>query len=137
MLLKMRRFNNLIKYSGYFIYRWISPVIDPLKAIKSLINYPGFFRDIINYSKKSKSEPLNILDIYPALNEKTPNTSFDSHYFYQDIWAFKKIYQSKVKTHYDIGSSKRFVGFLTAFSKVVMVDIRPLKAKLENLKSEK
>lgn len=133
----MRKFDSPIKNFGYFVYRWISPVIDPIKTINSLINFPGFFRDVFAYSKEKGAESIKILNIYPILGEKTSETLFDSHYFYQDIWAFKKIYQSKTKVHYDVGSNIEFVGFLTSFTKVVMVDIRPLKATLDNFKPVK
>lgn len=133
----MRKFDSPIKNFGYFIYRWVSPVIDPIKTISSTANFPRYFRDVLNYSRMKGAEPIKILNTYPILDERTSETPFDSHYFYQDIWAFKKIYQSKTKAHYDIGSNIELIGFLTSFTKVVMVDIRPLKAMLDNFESVK
>ncbi len=133
----MRKFNKVPKNIGYFAYRWGSTLFDPLKTIKGLYNFPRYFRDLFVYSKTRGAEPVNILDTYPTLDEKTSTTPFDSHYLYQDLWAFKKIYLSKTKSHYDVGSNIEFVAFLSAVTKVIFVDIRPLEATLANFESIK
>lgn len=131
----MRKFNNPIKDFGFFIYRWTTPLIDPLMIIKSLPNLPVFFRDMIIYSKMKGAEPIKLMDTYPVLSEKTAETPFDSHYFYQDIWAYKKIYATKPKAHTDVGSRIIFVGLLSAITKTTFIDIRPLNVNLENFES--
>jgi hypothetical protein len=78
------------------------------------------------YSKMDGAEQINFADTYPCLFDRTPKTRVDSHYFYQHLWAFKKIYSLKPKIHVDIGSSANFVGLLSAITKVHFVDIRPL-----------
>jgi len=133
----MRKFNNPIKDFGFFAYRWMTPIIDPLMPIKSLPNFHSFLRDWFVYSRMRGAEPIKLIDTYPILNEKTTVTPFDSHYFYQDIWAFKKIYTSKTKTHIDVGSRVIFVGLLSAITKTTFIDIRPLKVNLENFESIK
>ena len=131
----MRKFNNKFKDYGYLIYRWVNPLVDPFKLIGGVPGYIGFFRDWVKYSMLNGAETIKILDTYPCIHNKTQTTGFDSHYFYQDIWAFKKIYESKVDHHVDVGSRLDFVGFLTAIAKVTFIDIRPLMAKLENFDS--
>jgi len=119
------------------LYRWINPLIDPLRLIGAIPRYVGFFKDWIKYSELLGAEPIRILDTYPCIHDKTQTTSFDAHYFYQDIWAFKKIYENKPDYHVDVGSRVDFVGFLTAISKVIFIDIRPLMVTLENFDSRK
>ncbi|MDO1448846.1 DUF268 domain-containing protein [Rhodocytophaga aerolata] len=80
----------------------------------------------------NRDEKIKIADLKPILLEKTSIQPFDSHYFYQDIWAFKKIMQSNTANHVDIGSKLDFVGFLTAITKITYIDIRPMYANLEN-----
>ncbi len=133
----MKRFDNPIKNLGYLAYRWIVPIFDPIKVSGGLWNYPRYFKSGFEYSKMYSAEPIKIINTYPILDQKTLTTPFDSHYFYQDIWAAKKIYNSKTKTHHDIGSNIEFVSFLTAFTKVKFVDIRPIKANLSNFESIK
>jgi len=121
----------------YFIYKLISPFFNPFELLNSFPGYARFIKDLIKYSKIEGSESIHLLDIYPCLHDRTKTTSFDAHYFYQDIWALKRIYESKVKHHVDVGSRAIFVGMLTTFTNVTFIDIRPLRAKLEGLECKK
>lgn len=94
-------------------------------------------RDWRKYSQLEGAEPIKLIHTLPNIHDKTLTSRYDGHYFYQDIWAFKKIYESQSKYHVDIGSRVDFVGFLTAITKVTFIDIRPLLAKLDNLDSKK
>lgn len=118
-------------------YLWIRLLFDPIQLIRAGSGYIGFFKDWVKYSSLDGAEQIKIADTYPCIHGKTKTTDFNGHYFYQDIWAFKKIYESKVDHHVDIGSRVDFVGFLTAITRVTSIDIRPLMANLENLHSMK
>lgn len=133
----MRKFNNPVKDLGYFIYRWVTPIFDPLQTIRSLPNFPSYFKDILTYSKMKGAEPIKLLETYPILYEKTSGTPFDPHYFYQDIWAFKKIYANKPKEHFDISSKLIFAGLLSGITKVIYVDYHPIKINLKNFTFKK
>ena len=121
----------------YLLYRWISPIVDPFKVIRGLPSYASFLKSWVKYSRMEDAEPIKILNSYPCIHDKTTNSGFDSHYFYQDIWAFKRIYESEVAHHVDVGSRVDFVGFLTAITNVTFIDIRPLEAKLDRLECKK
>ncbi len=121
----------------YFLYGLVKPVFDPIQIFWSFFRYPGFLCDLISYSKMSGLEKISLLDICPILGDKTKTSPFDSHYFYQDIWAAEKIIKSKIKRHIDIGSRVDFVGFLSTITKVTFVDIRPLEVNLKNFESIK
>jgi len=133
----MRKFNNKFKDLYLLIYRWVIPLIDPPRLVRGIPRYVDFLKDCAKYSKSEGAEPIKLINTYPRIHEKTQTTSFDSHYFYQDIWAFKRIYESKPNHHVDVGSAIDFVGFLTAITKVTFVDIRPLLATLDNFDSIK
>ena len=115
---------------AYFIYKWMKPVFDPLK-FKLILYYPGLLLSLVRYKRMPGAETVNILSTQPCLGEKTSTSKFDNHYFYQDIWAARKIFESGAKKHIDVGSRVDFVGFLTCFTKVIFVDIRPLEADLD------
>jgi len=84
------------------------------------------------------AESISFSDTYPCLFDRTAKTSVDSHYFYQHIWAFKKILDSSCESHVDVGSNVDFVGLLSTISPVEFVDIRPLAvSNVKNLKSTK
>jgi hypothetical protein len=120
-----------------FYTRWKRALIRT-KILSGLVKYPGYLSDMIKYSRMEGAEQIELFDTYPCLFDKTFKSSIDSHYFYQDLWAFKKIYSFKPELHVDVGSNVNYVGFLTAITKVHFVDIRPLEvSNVNNLKSVK
>ena len=131
--MKIARRNSFLKFS----YRWVSQIIDPFVLLKSIPNYLHYLKDWIVYRRRKGSERLKLIETYPCIHDNTKNTPFEPHYFYQDIWAFKKIYSSEAKSHVDVGSNIKFVGLLTSVTKVTFIDIRPLKVMLHNLNSKK
>ncbi len=73
--------------------------------------------------------------MWPIIGEKYAQNGTMGNYFWQDLWAAKKIIKSGVQEHYDIGS--RVDGFiahlLAADIKVNVVDIRPFPSSVDNL----
>jgi SAM-dependent methyltransferase len=126
-----------IKKQLYLLYRMIRPIFDPFQIIKSITGYGKYILDIRNYSKMQGAEHIKIIDLYPCLGENVATSSFDPHYFYLDIWAAKRIMENKPSFHVDVGSKVDFVGFLTCFTKVTSIDIRPLETDLDNFESKK
>jgi len=98
-------------------------------------NYIAFLSELRRFERMPGGERIPWRDLCPCLHEKTATTSFDTHYFYQNIWAFGKIFRSKSAEHVDVGSKVDYVGFLTAVTNVTFIDIRPLEARLDNLKN--
>lgn len=132
----MRRYNIKHKDLLYLAYRWIDAIIDPDKLIRGIPNVYRFFRDWITYSKMKGAEPISLINSCPSVNDKTELHKIDRHYFFQDIWAFKKIHESRCERHVDIGSKIYFIGFVTAVTKVTFIDIRPIMVSLENFESK-
>lgn len=104
---------------------------------KGIINY---FNDFYKYKKlysknNQQSFPLKMNNLFPFLFDRYDEAgSIPKHYFYQDIWAAKKISILKSDIHYDIGSRiDGFIGYCLLFTEVVMLDIRPLDVQVENL----
>ena len=78
---------------------------------------------------------MQISAIYPILHERFSESGQASgHYFHQDLWAARKIYDACPVRHVDIGSSiLGFVSHLLTFRKVEVIDIRPLQSNTEGL----
>lgn len=74
-------------------------------------------------------------DLYPCLNDWSSGAAtLPKHYFYQDNWAARKVYQSGTTHHYDIGSRvDGFVSMCTIFTHVTLIDLRILDICLPNL----
>lgn len=120
-----------------FIRRFTREYFEPINLLRSILAYPQFVKDLYNYFRMEGAEPFRLFDIYPCLLERTMTTPFDAHYFYQDTWAFEKIYESKVQHHVDVGSTVFFVGMLSKVTNVTFIDIRPFEGKLDRLECKK
>lgn len=117
--------------------KWLSPIVDFKRVWSGLKGYVKYTRDWRNYAKMPYAEELLTRDAFPCLYDRTSTTEFGGHYFYQDIWAFKAIQRSGAKVHVDVGSLASYVGMLTAITRVIFIDIRPLVVELENLECRK
>lgn len=133
----MSRSNCRLKRLEVLFLYWRNRLLGFSNIFTDIPRLFGYLKDMKKYSKMKGSEPIKLINIYPCLHDKTNISSFDIHYFYQDIWAFKKIYESKFEYHIDVGSNVNFVGLLTVIKKIIFIDIRPLIADLDNLKSKK
>lgn len=126
--------NKLKKYRTVkYIYRWVEPVIDPIKALRGIVASPGYFADWLRYRHMSGAEPLRLADAHPQLHDRTINSLIDPHYFYVNGWAMRRIWSQLPIQHVDIGSSIIFVNLLSAVLPVTFVDYRTLKAKMKGL----
>ena len=127
--------NHLRRKVGLFCYRIIAPMSGFLIALMALPAYIRFLADWRLF--RMAGGHATVLEIYPCLHDRATETAIDSHYFFQAIWAFKRILSSDPIFHVDVGSDVRFVGMLTTITNVIFVDIRPLQVNLENYEGEK
>lgn len=100
-------------------------------------NVPRFFRDWRCYSEKANGAlPLRLRDIYPALTDYDAAAGVSStYYFYQDLWAARKIYQRRPSSHLDIGSRiDGFVAHLLTFMDVDVLDVRSCESTVPGLR---
>lgn len=104
--------------------------------LKNIPKYVSFFSELRHYKSMEGAEDISMRDLYPILDERTSTTAFDTHYFYQGIWAFQKILENGVEAHVDVGSKVDYVGFLSTITQVTFIDIRPLITDLPNLDSK-
>lgn len=88
------------------------------------------------YSKMEGAELLAKRNIHPCLYDRSSHTPFDAHYFYQDIWAFKKILKTGTDSHVDVGSRTIFVGMVSAITNVSFIDIRTINVNLNRFLSK-
>ncbi len=134
----MRKFRSPWKNVGYLFYRWFVPPASEMRYIPQIvIRYSRYVMDWYRYSRLPGAERMRVIDSCPCVHERDAATDVDSHYFYQDVWAFRKIVLSGATEHVDVGSLLDFVGCLTAVCSVVYVDIRVPRVKLDNLKVRK
>ena len=72
------------------------------------------------------------MDSYPCLTDRVTGTPFDPHYFFQAAWLARRLHQAMPLLHIDIGSSVMMLNVLSASTKTIFVDYRPLRVRLSN-----
>lgn len=117
------------------ISKWIAPLFNVSQAMAGVREYRYFIKSWRQYSDMKGAEHLSLEDAYPCLYDRTHATQIDAHYFYQNIWAMRRIKECAVSEHVDVGSLASFVGLLSTIVKVIFIDIRPLEVKLSNFES--
>jgi len=96
-------------------------------------NWGWYLDDLEAYQAMPGAPRIELADLNPQLHDKTPTNPYDGHYFFQDVWAARRVADARPKRHVDVGSRVDYVGFLTALTDVTFVDIRPLEANIEGL----
>jgi len=89
---------------------------------------PALARFIFSFAEyKRAGGKLSFRWIAPVLSFRGEDSqSGGGHYFYQDIWALRKLMKHKPAVHYDIGSRlDGFVGQATSICPIVYIDLRP------------
>lgn len=134
--MKIRKnIRNRIRKHYKLVIKHLKLIIElKIQNIPKLIK---FFNSYRTYKISVGAEELKISDFYPRINDDTPKTPFDAHYFYQGVWAFKKIKESRIKNHVDVGSEIGWLGLLSTITKVSVIDIRPFKTDLRDLTVKK
>ncbi len=102
------------------------------------INQYSFYWDDIKQYKKlniRKNFAVNNEYNWPIITDKYALAGNMGNYFFQDLWAAKLIFKSKVKRHFDIGSRiDGFVAHLLAMEiEVTLIDIREFPGKVDGL----
>lgn len=107
---------------------------------KNRISKGQFRKQIKKYNVLNMTDEFVIRqrELYPRLYDRAlPAGKVDGHYFLQDIYMTKKILQTEVETHYDVGS--RVEGLIThllasgMIKRIILLDIRPLPISFPGL----
>jgi len=110
---------------------------DPWEMLMKWRAIPVFVKNIFEYTanRKSNVPAIRFSNLFFTTYEKyMPGGTVGGHYFLQDVWAAKKVYQSGCKHHVDIGSRiDGFVAHLLPFCIVEYVDIRPIESPFPEL----
>ncbi len=101
-------------------------------------NTPRYLSEKRRFQSMSAADPSlpQVKEIGPILGEYGEQAGHASgHYFHQDLWAARRIYEHRPTRHVDIGSRvDGFIAHLLVFMPVELVDIRPMQSKVEGMK---
>lgn len=109
----------------------------PRTLAKSLKNLPTYLMDLRRYRKMNDmpSFQFGMSDAFPILTDMDAGAGIaGGHYFHQDLWAARKIFERRPRQHFDIGSRvDGFVAHLLVFMPITVVDIRPIESNIRGL----
>lgn len=124
--------NCLIKFNNLFSYFFFN-LLDVLQKLRG-VSY--FMRNRKRYVFLNKNPSFNFLWKYarPQLRDRFfQSGAVDSHYFLQDLWAAKWLYDRQIHYHVDIGSRlDGFIAHILVFCQVIYMDIRSVSLKIDN-----
>ena len=125
-----RRFRRAVFWLEQF---GISP--DKLRnRSRGVLRYAKSLKQFKKALGDSKEWPLG--DYYPILDEwHEDGGTASGHYFHQDIWAARKIFERNPTRHIDVGSRiDGFVAHVACFREIEVYDIRPISYKVRNIR---
>jgi len=110
---------------------------DPRATLRSLRFIFGYFHDLYRWwrsAPRAGQQPFE-LRLLPTLAEKyAASGTAKGHYFHQDLWAARLIFEQAPARHVDVGSRiDGFVAHLLSFREVEVLDIRRLESRTRGL----
>lgn len=121
-----------------FIYRsFRSLFFDPLEVIYKWMGLPYFFSHLLVYKKSNQDSkfPLRLKNIfYYSYARFHQGGIATGHYFNQDLWGARIVYQRGINKLVDLGSRvDGFVAHVLPYCQVCVVDIRHIDVHIEGL----
>lgn len=110
---------------------------NPREMFNKWRGVPYFACNLLRYHRLNNGGAfcLRLSDIFYSSHDRFGGAgSTQGHYFWQDLWAARYLYEHRVTNHVDVGSRlDGFVGHILPFCKVRYFDLRPLRERIEGL----
>ncbi|MEO7405009.1 MAG: DUF268 domain-containing protein [Burkholderiales bacterium] len=116
----------------HILRSWVLPFFDP-RPLAGLARLPRFFGEWRRYRAASSEAGLNASNLWPCLADRTAQTPFDPHYFFQGAWLARRLAATKPALHVDVGSSVVMLSVMSATVPTVFLDYRPIAPNLAGL----
>ena len=99
-----------------------------------IYNFPKV--DILKYQESVAEVPFEFGKLFMCLEDKLSDSgTATGHYFHQDLFVARCIYNARPKLHVDIGSRvDGFVAHVAVYRPIEVMDIRPLKNHIKNIR---
>jgi SAM-dependent methyltransferase len=115
-----------------------STSIDAQRLGLSLAGLPRFFAEAAEYRIKARGSrfPFRFENLYPITADRHQAGGIASgHYFHQDLWAARKIFERRPERHVDVASRvDGFIAHLLVFMPVEILDIRTIQSDVVGLR---
>jgi hypothetical protein len=111
--------------------------VDPVRTWRATRTLPVLLLTALRYSRLYQGGPFDV----KLLSLRLCTRDFDGvagsacgHYFFQDLWAARRIFSRRPEMHVDVASRiDGFVAHVLSFMPVTVVDVRPLASVVRGL----
>jgi Caenorhabditis protein of unknown function, DUF268 len=111
--------------------------LNPLKTIYYIKGMPIYIQQLIQFNAENKklNSILPVSTLFPCITDRYDNAGrLDGHYFHQDLWAARKVYENKPEHHVDVGSRiDGFVSHVLTFRDVEVLDVRNMTSNVKGM----
>jgi hypothetical protein len=112
-------------------------LFDPLELLHKWSALGVFARNMREYGRLNRTAAFDVSWgnlWYRSYDRYAAAGSVTFHYFFQDLWAAKRLHDAGVRRHVDVGSRlDGFVAHVLPFCEVEYVDVRPLDVDIPGL----
>jgi SAM-dependent methyltransferase len=133
----MRSSNRFFRFIHFILFD-LFRVIEVGEILRRMRGIPHYLRNLRQFRRMNSSDKFlfRVTDANYRTFDKFCNAGTASgYYFFQDLWAAKRLYQRGVRRHVDVASRiDGFVAHILPFAQVEYVDVRPLRSSLPELK---
>lgn len=130
------KFRNLIGKANSFCMGWgfdARKMVSKIRGIGPLYKERRFYEQ----QRLSSDEPnqFPITKIFPFYEDRYETAGEASgHYFHQDLYVAREIFNRKPERHVDVGSSiYGFVSHVATFRTIEVLDIRPMRSSVKGV----
>ena len=109
----------------------------PLRVLRTIRGLPLYRRELRDFKAMLGDSAEWTFGVpFPCLDNKVGDAGVgSSHYFHQDLLVARRIFERNPRRHIDVGSRiDGFVAHVAAFRQLEIIDIRPLKIQIPNVK---
>ena len=111
---------------------------DPRRTFQFVRGLPAYLRDYREFTQQSRDSSTHFkMGVpFPCLADRFAQSGdLRGHYFYQDLLVARRIHESAPARHVDVGSRvDGFVAHVASFRPIEVIDIRPLKPSIHNVR---
>lgn len=106
------------------------------KTVQTLCTLPDYLKELkLLRQQMGDSKEFSITKNVPCLEDRyAEGGTARGHYFHQDLWVARRVFQNNPERHLDIGSRvDGFVAHVASFRTIDVMDIRPLSNEIPNI----
>ncbi len=114
------------------LFRTVREIGFNARRLRLAAQIPRFLRDLNTWKKRGG----RVTSMFPVLSDWSDQAGNASGvYFHQDMLVARRVFEARPQRHLDVGS--RFDGFVAhvaVFREIDVADIRPMNAKIRNVR---